>query len=77
MVCFWELPLHIGVEDPFSPAKKAHPAFEVEQINELKAYLIKNHVTIIEDEMLPGATRFYAADPFGNRLEFLEWIIDA
>ncbi|WP_053366377.1 VOC family protein [Bacillus sp. FJAT-27245] len=66
--------LHIGVEDPFLPAKKAHPAFEIENIEMLKAHLRGNGVDIIVDENLPGANRFYAADPFGNRLEFLEWM---
>ncbi|WP_409276006.1 VOC family protein [Neobacillus sp. SCS-31] len=66
--------LHIGVEDPFLPAKKAHPAFEIENLDGLKAHLKENGVDVIEDDNLPGANRFYAADPFGNRLEFLEWV---
>ncbi|WP_316568686.1 VOC family protein [Neobacillus sp. YIM B06451] len=66
--------LHIGVEDPFLPAKKAHPAFEIENLEGLKAHLKENGVDVIEDNNLPGANRFYAADPFGNRLEFLEWV---
>ncbi|WP_059170322.1 VOC family protein [Bacillus sp. FJAT-27445] len=65
--------IHIGVEEPFIPAKKAHPAFEVENIEGLKAHLQKNGVEVIEDDNLPGANRFYTFDPFGNRLEFLEW----
>ncbi|WP_010676670.1 VOC family protein [Bacillus timonensis] len=66
--------IHIGIEDPFSPAKKAHPAFEVENIQALKQHLQNNDVNIIDDNNLPGANRFYAHDPFGNRLEFLQWI---
>jgi hypothetical protein len=27
---------------------------------------------VIDDDNLPGARRFYAEDPWGNRLEFLE-----
>jgi catechol 2,3-dioxygenase-like lactoylglutathione lyase family enzyme len=71
---FGNYQLHIGIEEPFSPAKKAHPAFEIENIEELKKHLISNGVKVIEDDNLPGANRFYTADPFGNRLEFLEWI---
>ncbi|MBS4218251.1 VOC family protein [Bacillus sp. FJAT-49711] len=66
--------LHIGIEDPFSATKKAHPAFEVEKIEELKQHLLEHEVEIIEDNKLPGAKRFYVADPFGNRIEILEWI---
>lgn len=66
--------VHIGIEEPFSPAKKAHSAFEVENLEELKRRLTENGVHVIEDDKLPGAKRFYADDPFGNRLEFLEWV---
>jgi len=67
-----EQQLHIGVQSDFAAAQKAHPAFAVEQLDALRAHLIANHVTIIDDEPLAGADRFYVADPFGNRLEFLE-----
>lgn len=66
--------LHIGVENDFTSAKKAHPAFEVKNINDLKAQLINQNVDITEDDNLEGAERFYLHDPFGNRLEFLEWL---
>ncbi|PTI44530.1 VOC family protein [Staphylococcus succinus] len=66
--------LHIGVENDFTSAKKAHPAFEVKNINDLKTKLIEKNVDVIEDDNLEGAKRFYLQDPFGNRLEFLEWL---
>lgn len=66
--------LHIGVENDFTSAKKAHPAFEVKNINNLKTKLISKNVDVIEDDNLEGAKRFYLHDPFGNRLEFLEWL---
>ncbi|MUK88835.1 glyoxalase [Ornithinibacillus sp. L9] len=65
--------LHIGVEEPFTPAKKAHPAIHVKNIEGLKKYLAKMGVSFLNDTNLPGANRFYVTDPFGNRLEFLEW----
>lgn len=65
--------IHIGVEDGFVPQKKAHPAIEVTNIEELKTHLKENDVEVIEDNNLPSANRFYTSDPFGNRLEFLEW----
>lgn len=66
--------VHIGVQKDFVPAKKAHPAFHVENLDELRNYLEQKGVQVIDDEPLVGAKRFYLADPFGNRLEFLEWI---
>jgi len=70
---FGNYQIHIGIEEPFSPAKKAHPAFEVENIEELKKHLITNGVDVMEDDTLPSANRFYISDPFGNRIELLEW----
>lgn len=66
--------IHVGIEDPFSPAKKAHPAFEVEDLEILKHTLNKSTIPYIVDVDLPGAKRIYVHDPFGNRLEMLEWI---
>src|SRR3954469_10312839 len=58
--------LHIGVEREFAPATKAHPAFAVTDYEALLA-----HFSAEEDETVPGVRRFYAADPWGNRLEFV------
>ncbi|WP_404451574.1 VOC family protein [Virgibacillus necropolis] len=66
--------LHIGMEEKFVPAKKAHPAFRVANVEGLKEHLSENNVSFKVDERLPGANRFYLIDPFGNRLEFLEWM---
>jgi catechol 2,3-dioxygenase-like lactoylglutathione lyase family enzyme len=71
---FGTFQLHIGVEEPFSPAKKAHPALVVENIDELKGHLREKGVLYTEDDLLPGASRIHVHDPFGNRLELLEWL---
>lgn len=64
--------IHIGVEKDFTAAKKAHPAFYVEKIEQLQAQLTAFQIPIKKDDRLPGYNRFYVNDPFGNRLEFLE-----
>jgi catechol 2,3-dioxygenase-like lactoylglutathione lyase family enzyme len=64
--------LHVGVEKPFHAAKKAHPAFLVPRMDELRDALEKRGVPVVEDYALPGTRRFYAQDPWGNRLEFIE-----
>ena len=64
--------VHLGVEDPFQPAKKAHPAFQVAGLEALFATLDAAGVPLTRDTALPGYNRFYAEDPFGNRIEFLE-----
>lgn len=64
--------LHIGIQENFTPAKKAHPAFHVDNLEALREHLVSKGVTIVEDEPLEGAIRFYVNDPFGNRIEFLQ-----
>jgi catechol 2,3-dioxygenase-like lactoylglutathione lyase family enzyme len=64
--------LHIGVERNFQPAKKAHPAFAVSSLDELREALTERGVNVVDDHDLPGSRRFYAEDPWGNRLEFVE-----
>jgi catechol 2,3-dioxygenase-like lactoylglutathione lyase family enzyme len=64
--------IHIGVEAPFQPAKKAHPAFAVSDLGKLRDSLLAHAVKITADDSLPDTKRFFAEDPWGNRLEFLE-----
>ena len=67
-----EQQLHIGVEEPFSPARKAHPALRVIGIDEVAARLAAAGHPPRWDDDLPGYRRFYVDDPFGNRIELLE-----
>jgi catechol 2,3-dioxygenase-like lactoylglutathione lyase family enzyme len=64
--------LHLGVEADFHPARKAHPAFLVRDLRDLRAKLVENGFKSYDDEPLPGYVRCYVADPFGNRLELME-----
>jgi catechol 2,3-dioxygenase-like lactoylglutathione lyase family enzyme len=64
--------LHLGVEEEFRPARKAHPAILVRDIAELRERLLAGGFSPKEDEPLAGYRRFYVSDPFDNRLEFLE-----
>ena len=64
--------LHLGVEDPFRPSRKAHPAFVVSSLDELAEKIEAGGLPVRWDEELAPRRRFYGEDPFGNRLEFLE-----
>ena len=65
--------LHLGVEQDFRPARKAHPAFLVDDADAAYARLKQlSYEPPQWDTALPGVRRFYAHDPFGNRLEFLQ-----
>ncbi|MEV7196820.1 VOC family protein [Streptomyces sp. NPDC093510] len=64
--------LHLGIEEDFRPARKAHPGLRVRGISAFAERLAARGVTVTWDEGLPGHRRFYSRDPVGNRLEFLE-----
>jgi len=66
--------LHVGVADDFEAARKAHPALRVADVAELERLgerLEHAGVAVRWDDDLPGARRFYAEDPWGNRVELL------
>lgn len=63
--------LHVGVTLEFAPARKAHPAFAVDDVDALARRLEQAGVVVEWDNAIPGLRRFYAADPWGNRLEFV------
>ncbi|MFQ3543990.1 VOC family protein [Halobacillus rhizosphaerae] len=69
---FGSYQIHIGIEEPFVPAKKAHPALLVRNILALQNHLEKQGIEYQPDGKLPGANRMYIHDPFGNRIEILE-----
>ena len=64
--------LHIGVEQEFHPAKKAHPAFRVKNMIVIKTRLNSYRVPFQEDVANPAVKRIFVDDPWGNRLEFVE-----
>jgi catechol 2,3-dioxygenase-like lactoylglutathione lyase family enzyme len=73
--CWFEnglLVIHLGVEDNFIPAKKAHPAFIVD---DLAGMIVKANAAgyrVTEDVAIDGYDRCHIHDPFGNRIELIE-----
>ncbi|MEO3806740.1 glyoxalase [Nonomuraea sp. B1E8] len=61
--------VHLGIEDGFRPARKAHPAFLVDDID---AYAAKIPGAV-PDDLFPGFRRIYVSDPVGNRIELLQF----
>ena len=66
------LEVHLGVEADFRAARKAHPGILVSDLRALAGRFQAAGIDIALDADLPGHQRFYAHDPFGNRLEFLQ-----
>jgi catechol 2,3-dioxygenase-like lactoylglutathione lyase family enzyme len=67
-----EQQLHIGVEHEFSPARKAHPAFQVGDYDALLERLRAAGIETTPDESIPGVRRCYVKDPWSNRIELLD-----
>ena len=68
--------LHVGVADPFVPAAKAHPALRVASVRELELLAGRVEeagfpVRWADPDEMPGATRFFVDDPWGNRVELI------
>lgn len=66
------LQLHLGIEEPFSPARKAHPALRIRGYQELLARLIASGSRVVHATDLPGVARSFISDPFGNRIELID-----
>ena len=66
--------IHIGVQEEFTPAKKAHPGLVVENLEKLRITLESKGCKIKEEPPIAGRNRFFVDDPFGNRIEFLEFL---
>jgi len=65
--------LHIGVESDFRPARKAHPAFLVDDLDGLIAKAREaGYETDTSQPPLDGYKRAHIFDPFGNRIELMQ-----
>jgi catechol 2,3-dioxygenase-like lactoylglutathione lyase family enzyme len=67
-----EVKVHLGVEKDFVPARKAHPAFIVDDLEEFIVRLQRAGFKLSGDTPLEGYDRIFVDDPFGNRIELLQ-----
>ena len=67
-----DIAVHLGVEEDFRPARKAHPALRVEGYEDLCAALEAAGHTVRPDDEIPGVRRCHVDDPFGNRIELID-----
>lgn len=66
------LQIHLGAEADFRPAKKAHVALRTDALADLRCKLVAAGHQTHDDTPVDGRARFFTADPFGNRIEFIE-----
>ena len=64
--------IHLGVEEDFRPARKAHPAIAVADLDALARLLSEAGHEPAWDDAIPDVRRFYVQDPVGNRIEFMQ-----
>ncbi len=72
--CWFErgaVKLHLGVEEDFRPARKAHPALVVSNLDALIGRLDRAGCPTRRAEDIPGKPQWYVDDPFGNRIELI------
>jgi catechol 2,3-dioxygenase-like lactoylglutathione lyase family enzyme len=77
--CWFEAPtrdgavrIHLGVESDFRPARKAHPALVVDDLDGLLRSITEAWpVAPIWSDEIPGTRRCHIDDPFGNRIELI------
>jgi catechol 2,3-dioxygenase-like lactoylglutathione lyase family enzyme len=73
--CWFEdgmVKIHLGVDADFTPARKAHPAFVVDDLLTLVRTLEYAGYLVTQDQPLDGYERRYVHDPFGNRIELMQ-----
>jgi len=66
-----DVEVHVGVEEGFAPAHKAHPAFLVDDVDAVAAAVEAGGFPLRWDGDFPGYRRFHTADGNGNRVEVL------
>jgi catechol 2,3-dioxygenase-like lactoylglutathione lyase family enzyme len=66
--------LHLGIAEPFLPARKAHPGLLVTDLDGLRGRLRAAAVEFEDDARIGGLDRLFLDDPFGNRLELRQTV---
>jgi len=64
--------LHLSVTPAFQPATKAHPALLVQDLGATRALLSGAGHELQPGTPIPGFTRCFTQDPFGNRIELMQ-----
>lgn len=64
--------IHLGIDQRFIAAKKAHLCLVVADLAAARRHLAAADVPLIEDDAQSGLDRCYTADPFGNRIELVD-----
>ena len=69
-----DIQLHLREEAGERHYSKRHPAFEISHLEQARKQLEQQAVAIEYSSEIDGRQRFFIRDPFGNRIEFLEFL---
>jgi hypothetical protein len=64
--------IHLGIDQDFTPARKAHPGLLVRGLEALVVGLEARGFCVVRSEPIGAFDRVHVDDPFGNRIELLE-----
>jgi glyoxylase I family protein len=66
--------LHLLLKDQPDTIGPRHFALRVSDIAAARAHFRAHSVRVEETTPIPGADRFFIADPDGNRIEIIQWL---
>jgi catechol 2,3-dioxygenase-like lactoylglutathione lyase family enzyme len=66
-----DVEIHLGVEENFQPARKAHPGLVCAHYRNLLIKLKAAGIPVRPDTRIPGVDRCHVEDVFGNRIELI------
>jgi glyoxylase I family protein len=65
--------LHLLLKDRADTISPRHFALRVTDVAAARTYFQSHGVPVQETTLIPGADRFFIADPDGNRIEVIQW----
>lgn len=66
--------LHLLQKDRPDVPSPRHFCLRVADVRAAREHFVRHGVPIAETGPIPGAERFFVADPDGNRVEILQWL---
>jgi len=66
--------IHLLLKNRPDTVSPRHFALRVTDVAAARRYFQKQHIPIAETTPIPGADRFFIADPDGNRIEIIQWL---
>ena len=65
--------LHLLLKDMPDTISPRHVALRVTNAREAREHFRRHGIATLETTPIPGADRFFIADPDGNRIEIIQW----